>query len=120
VRSSRRPGVGRGREADKQRLFATPQEAVQALVQASEDGGPGETVRDLRARARELLSGDAVQSANALKGFGERLEKGAALEKVDDAKYTLLVGEDRWPSPIRSSRTAGSGGSIPRPASRRS
>jgi Protein of unknown function (DUF2950) len=87
-------------KATKQRVFATPQEAMQALVQAVKTADQEKLLAIYGPEREKLLSGDAVQSANALKGFGERLEKGATLEKVDDAKYILLVGEDRWPSPI--------------------
>jgi len=94
------PASAADAKALKQRLFATPQEAVQALVQAVKTADQEKLFAIYGPEREKLLSGDAVQNANALKGFGEQLEKGAALEKVDDANYTLLVGEDRWPSPI--------------------
>ena len=89
-----------GSKTPKQRLFSTPQEAVQALVQAVKTADQEKLFAIYGPEREKLLSGDAVQDANALKGFGERLGKGATLEKVDDTKYTLIVGEDRWPSPI--------------------
>ena len=87
-------------KAPKQRLFATPQEAVQELIQAVKTADQEKLSAIFGPEREKLLSGDAVEDANALKGFGERLGKGATLEKVDNAKYTLVVGEDRWPSPI--------------------
>ena len=94
------PASAADSKTPKQRLFATPQEAMQALVQAVKTADQEKLFAIYGPEREKLLSGDAVQNANALKGFGEQLEKGAALEKVDDAKYTLLVGEDRTPSPI--------------------
>ena len=87
-------------KAPKQRSFATPQEAVQALTEAVKSADQGKLAAIYGPEREKLLTGDAVEDANGLKGFGERLAKGAALEKVDEAKYTLVVGEDRWPSPI--------------------
>jgi len=87
-------------KAPKQRLFTTPQEAVQALIEAVKSADHEKLMAIYGPEREKLRSGDAVEDARALKGFGERLERAATLEKVDDAKYTLLVGEDHWPSPI--------------------
>jgi len=84
----------------KQRLFATPEAAVQALVQAAKSGDQKEMTAIYGTESEKLLSGDPVEDANALKRFAESLGKFATLEKVDDAKFTLLVGEEHWPSPI--------------------
>jgi hypothetical protein len=86
--------------APKQRLFATPEAAVQALIRAAKTADPKEIAAIYGPEREKLLTGDAVQDANALKRFAANLEKSATLEKVDDAKYTLLVGEAHWPSPI--------------------
>ena len=94
------PASAADAKAPKQRLFATPQEAVQALIQAVKTADQEKLSAIYGPERDKLLSGDAVEDADALKAFGERLGKVATLEKVDDAKYTLVVGEDRWPSPI--------------------
>ena len=86
--------------APKQRLFATPEAAVQALIQAAKAADPKEIAAIYGPERDKLLTGDAVEDANALKRFAANLEKSATLEKVNDAKYTLLVGEAHWPSPI--------------------
>ena len=87
-------------KAPKQRLFATPEAAVKALVQAATAADPKEIAAIYGPEREKLLTGDAVEDANALKRFAANLEKSATLEKVNDGKYTLLVGEARWPSPI--------------------
>ncbi|HUK11849.1 MAG TPA: DUF2950 domain-containing protein [Thermoanaerobaculaceae bacterium] len=84
----------------KQATFATPDAAVQALVKATAAADQKALAAIFGPDREKLLSGDPVEDANALKAFSERLAKAATVEKVDDAKYTLLVGEERWPSPI--------------------
>jgi hypothetical protein len=96
--------AGAGSAADtappKQRLFATPEDAVQALVEAVRTADQKSLSAIYGPERERLLSGDAVQDAGALRSFAQRLEKVATLEKVSDAKVTLIVGEERWPSPI--------------------
>ena len=94
------PASATDAKTPKQRSFATPEEAVQALIEAVKSADQAKMAAIYGPEREKLLTGDAVEDASALKGFGERLAKGAALEKVDDAKYTLVVGEERWPSPI--------------------
>ncbi|HVN76097.1 MAG TPA: DUF2950 domain-containing protein [Thermoanaerobaculaceae bacterium] len=89
-----------GASAPRQKLFATPEAAVQALVAAAKAGDQKQLTAIYGPEREKLLSGDAVEDANALKGFAERLAKSATLEKAGDSSYTLLVGEDHWPSPI--------------------
>jgi Protein of unknown function (DUF2950) len=81
-------------------LFATPEAAMQALANAAKTGDEKEMAAILGPDREKLLSGDPVEDANALKRFAGNLEKSATLEKVNDSKYTLLVGEEHWPSPI--------------------
>jgi hypothetical protein len=84
----------------KQRRFATPEEALQALGKAAKAADQAELTAIFGPDREKLLSGDPVEDANALKRFAANFENSATLEKVDDAKYTFLVGEDHWPSPI--------------------
>jgi hypothetical protein len=88
------------KKAPGQRLFATPEAAMQALVNAAKAADEKEMAAILGPDREKLLSGDPVEDANALKRFAGNLEKSATLEKVNDSKYTLLVGEEHWPSPI--------------------
>jgi hypothetical protein len=83
-----------------QTLFATPEAAVQALASAAKAADQDKMAAILGPDRETLLSGDPVEDANALKQFAGNLEKSATLEKVNDSKYTLLVGEEHWPSPI--------------------
>ena len=87
-------------KAPKQKLFATPEAALQALVQATKAADQKEMTAILGPEREKLLSGDPVEDANALKRFAEALGRSATLEKVDDRKFTVLVGDQHWPSPV--------------------
>ncbi|MBZ5586984.1 MAG: DUF2950 domain-containing protein [Acidobacteriia bacterium] len=84
----------------KQRRFANPEEALQALGKAVRAADPAEMTAIYGPDREKLLSGDPVEDANALKRFAAHFEESATLEKVNDAKYVVLVGEDHWSSPI--------------------
>ena len=94
-----------GRPSVKQRLFKTPEAAVDALKEAAVAADQKELMAIYGPDRDKLLSGDPVEDANALKRFAASLEKSSTLQKVDDSKYTLLVGEEHWPSPIPIVRT---------------
>ncbi|HNX48909.1 MAG TPA: DUF2950 domain-containing protein [Thermoanaerobaculaceae bacterium] len=94
------PATAASVKTPKQRLFATPEAAVQALVEATKAADQNEMSAIYGPERDRLLSGDAVLDANSLKRFAEHLGTAAILNKVDDTRYTLLVGENHWPSPI--------------------
>ncbi len=88
------------RKAPKQELFATPEAALQALVKAVKSADPRELAAVFGPDREQLMSGDAVADANALKEFAADLDEYATVEKVNDSTYTLVVGKEHWPSPI--------------------
>ncbi len=88
------------KKASGQMLFATPQAAMQALVNVAKAADEKEMAAILGPDREKLLSGDPIEDANAIKRFAGNLEKSATLEKVNDSKYTILVGEKHWPWPI--------------------
>lgn len=88
------------KKAPKQELFATPEAALQALVKAVKDTDHRELTAIFAPDREKLMSGDPVEDAGALKEFAANLDKSATLEKVNDSKYIVLVGEEHWPSPI--------------------
>ncbi len=85
----------------KQSLFASPEDARQALVNAAKSKdravlgeifGPGND---------KLLSGDPVQDNRELDQFVAALDQSAKLEPAPGGdKVTLTVGADNWPFPI--------------------
>jgi len=89
-----------------QTRFATPQDAMRALVDAAR-------ANDLDAQAaisqaaifgreayQQMLSGDKAEDAAEQRELAAHLEKSAKLEKVSDSKYTLLIGAHDWPFPV--------------------
>jgi DUF2950 family protein len=86
--------------APAQRLFATPEEAMEALTAAAKAKDKAALDAIYGPGREKLDSGDAVEDSNDLARFAERIEKTASLSKVDDSKFTLLVGEDNWAFPI--------------------
>jgi Protein of unknown function (DUF2950) len=87
-------------EAAGEKLFATPEDAMQALVDAAKTKDQSALTAIFGPDRSKLLSGDPVEDNNALQHFSENLEKSAKLAKVDDARFTLQVGEQNYPFPI--------------------
>lgn len=95
------PAIAANYAESKQSLFASPEDAKQALVDAvkakdraalGEIFGPGND---------KLLSGDPVQDNRELDQFVAALDQSAKLEPAPDGdKVTLTVGADNWPFPI--------------------
>jgi Protein of unknown function (DUF2950) len=87
-------------EAPKQTLFATPDDAVKALISAAEAKDQAAMMAIFGPEREKLLTGDPVADSNALEHFAGNLHKAAQLEKAGEGKFTLLVGEDKFPFPI--------------------
>jgi hypothetical protein len=83
-----------------QTRFATPEEAVDALARAAKTKDQTALTGIFGPDRSKLLTGDPVEDNNALERFAANLQKSHKLEKVSDAKLTLVVGADNWPSPI--------------------
>jgi hypothetical protein len=85
----------------KQTRFATPEEAMRALVEAAK-------TKDHTAQAaifgpetqEQMLSGDDVQDNQEMEEFAAAVDKSVKLEKVSDTKFILTIGEQNWPFPI--------------------
>jgi hypothetical protein len=94
-------------EASKQTLFSTPEEAVKALVSAAEAKDQAAMMAIFGPEREKLLSGDPVEDGNALEHFAGNLRKSSQLEKAGETKFTLLVGDDKFPFPIPLVQEAG-------------
>lgn len=93
-------------ETARQTRFATPEEALQALVEAVQ-GKDRTTLDKIFGPAYDkLLSGDKVQDTRELEAFAADLKASAKLEKVNDTKFTLVIGDEPWPFPIPIVKTA--------------
>jgi Protein of unknown function (DUF2950) len=88
-------------QATDQKTFATPYEAVRALVKAAEDGNQDEMVAVLGDDGKDLVySGDAVQDKAGMEGFVKAYKIKHALVKQDDQTRILKVGANDWQMPI--------------------
>jgi hypothetical protein len=95
------PVIAAQQQAEKQTLFASPEEAMKTLVDAAkakDRAALGEIFG--RRSLQQLLSGDSVQDNHEMDQFAAAVEKSAKLERVNDAKFTLTIGERNWPFPI--------------------
>ncbi|HEY7675997.1 MAG TPA: DUF2950 domain-containing protein, partial [Candidatus Methylomirabilis sp.] len=87
--------------AAKQQSFASPEEAVKALVDAMKAGDMKALIAILGPAGKPLISsGDAVADRQARQRFVEAYEQANKLEKPGEAKAVLSVGKDDWPLPI--------------------
>src|SRR5215831_3847771 len=95
-------------KADAQSSFATPDEAVAALVAAGEKADTTALQAMLGPDTAGLLSsGDPVQDQKERDGFLKRYAAYHELVAGDADNLVLLVGEDRWPLPIPLVRKSG-------------
>ncbi len=83
-----------------QKLFSFPEEALQALESAVKAKDRAALGAIFGPDNEKLESGDAVEDNNALDNFALRLAESATLKKVNDSKYTLVVGAEKYPFPI--------------------
>jgi len=87
--------------AGKQKSYATPEDAVTALVAALKDRKKDEMLAIFGPGSDAVLySGDKVEDNNARERFLKAYAEANSLEKSGDAKAVLNVGKDGWPFPI--------------------
>jgi hypothetical protein len=88
-------------QSNKAATFATPDEAVQALVTAFEKNDVAAASKILGPHSDELLdSGDAVADKNDRASFVRAYRTKSSLEADDDDRRTLNVGANDWPVPV--------------------
>jgi len=88
--------------------YATPDEAIQALLDAVAGGKSGALSQVLGTEPGELGSGDPVADANALEELLAVAAEAVNIEQSDDDQDLAVVtmGEDDWPFPIPIVRDA--------------
>jgi hypothetical protein len=85
----------------KQKTFASPEEAVKALIDAAKAGNQEELMVIFGPAARELLSsGDPVEDKATRERFVKAYDAKNALIREGDAKAVLQIGTEDWPFPI--------------------
>jgi hypothetical protein len=88
--------------------FATPEEAVDALIAAGEKQDNAGLQALLGADTEKLLSsGDAVADRRARDAFLARYRSHHELAAGNSDQLVLMTGDDRWPLPIPLVRTNG-------------
>jgi hypothetical protein len=89
-----------GAEAQAQATFASPEEALQALVRAAKDSDRATLANLFGPEYERLLSGDDAEDKKDLSEFAGAVHDSARLEKRNDTKYVITVGRDNWPMPV--------------------
>jgi hypothetical protein len=84
-----------------QKDFASPEDAVQALVAAAKADDTRALLEVLGADAEAVIdSADPVRNRNARARFVEAYEASHALDSTTEGTTTLQVGADQWPFPF--------------------
>jgi hypothetical protein len=86
--------------AASQRYFASPEDALKALVEAVKSKDANELDQIFGPARKELLSDDEVQQAAGLEAFAKHLAEKTDLVKESDSTVILHVGNENWPFPI--------------------
>jgi len=85
----------------KQKSFASPEDAVNALDAAVKIDGKKEMLAILGTGGKELISsGDEVADKTGREKFLKAYDKMNKLEKISDSKMILHIGKDDWSLPI--------------------
>ncbi len=90
-----------------QRLFATPDDAINALRAATESKDTAGLHDIFGPEVQDLLTGDPVQDANNAQRFAVAMAEGCTPVKAGDNEITLEVGTNNWPMPIPLVQTNG-------------
>ena len=86
--------------ADIGTTFATPEEAVAALVTAAATSGSGSMRALFGPGIVDLQNPDRVQGTNEVKAFKAALDAKHQLVRESDTQYVLELGTNDWPFPI--------------------
>jgi hypothetical protein len=90
-----------------QQSFASPDQAVKALLSASEAKDTAVLQQIFGPEFQQLSTGDKVQDANNAQRFATAMTQGCNLVKEGNDKITLEVGTNNWPMPIPLVQTNG-------------
>ena len=96
--------------APAQKVFSTPEEASQALVNAEEHNDPAELLKILGSAAKDLVvSGDEVQDARRRERFVTMAKESlkVAPNPANNEQLLVSTGNDEWPLPIPLVKSSG-------------
>ena len=80
--------------------FSSPDDAMQSLVSAAKGKDRAAFTKIFGSDYDKLLTGDEVEDNNDMDAFASAVGESAQLQKVNDAKYVVTVGQENWPMPI--------------------
>ena len=92
--------VASQKTAPKQLTFATPEEAIKALVDAARSADHAAFADIFGPEGKTLVTGDPVQDAAAFQRFCKEVAKMCAPVPQGDSKVILNIGDQNWPFPI--------------------
>ena len=93
-------GATADHSAPAQKLFASPEEARDALVAAAGNQDQTALAAIFGPEHEELESGDPVQDQRHSEHFAVHIREACTLQKVSDTEYTLAIGANKFPFPI--------------------
>lgn len=91
---------GEDAAAPEQRYFASPEQAVEALLDAVRNAGEGQLRDIFGPQVEQLQTGDEVADRAALQRFLEAAEEGTEIETQREDYAVVVLGADQWPFPI--------------------
>ncbi len=83
-----------------QSTFSSADDALQALVSAAKEKDRATLAKLFGPEYDKLLTGDEVEDNKDLDAFSSAASESAQLQKVNDSKFVVTVGQDNWPTPI--------------------
>jgi hypothetical protein len=84
-----------------EQVFSTPEQAADALAAANRRGDKDALLKILGPEGSRIInSGDPVADKRHRERFVFAYDNAHELERDDDAKATLIVGQEEWPLPI--------------------
>src|SRR3954471_3827005 len=83
-----------------QRSFATPADAVNALVAATQNGDKNALQEIFGSHCDEFLTGDDAQDTDNFKNFSNALNQKCVPVERTSEQVILEIGTERWPFPI--------------------
>jgi hypothetical protein len=87
-------------QTSTQSTFSDADDALQALVSAAKDKDRSALAKLFGPDYEKLLTGDEVEDNKDLEAFASAASESAQLQKVNDSKFAVTIGQDHWPTPI--------------------
>ncbi len=84
-----------------EQIFATPEQAANALAEANRSGDKTALLKILGMQGSKIISsGDPVADKESRDSFVAAYDKAHSIEDGDHGRKTLVVGDEEWPLPI--------------------